>query len=513
MKLLLGALEGSALTLAVQAGTVLVAYWLIWLVYSRTFHPLAKVPGPVWASLSRTWLMYRMFRGDYQLAQVALHEKYGPLIRIAPNELSYSKPDGVSLIYRLSRPLEKTDWYHAWKGAGLKSQIDMFTITNEKKHTAYRRVVGAVYSLTSILKNEVQMDQNVAMLLDRLDGFVERKEDVDLGLWLEMYAYDNIGSVFFGKPFGFLETSSDYGGYIAAVHKAMPFLSVVSMAPAYARSILMVIAAVVPSLLRAVLAVDDIRKTAVRETEEAMARKSDDSQRHDMLTRLLDITEKKGEKIEITHHEVTGEMWVAVIAGADSTAGGLRAIIYHILKHPSVMAKLTAEIDSAYANGTLTHPAQHSQVTTLVYLTAVCKEAARVWPSFQVIMPRYAPAQGLQLPNGFFVPAGYRVGINPFVVHRDTGLFGEDAGIFRPERWLEADKEQLRRMNSAILTFGAGTRTCTGQNLAMAEIYKIVPEILRRFTISMPPEKEWTAFNASFNLTSGVVCKIERRGT
>lgn len=116
------------------------------------------------------------------------------MVRIAPNELSYSKPDGVPIIYRLSRPLEKTDWYHTWKGAGLKSQMDMFTITDEKKHSAYRRAVGGVYSLSSVLKNEANIDQNVNLFLDRLDGFVERNEEIDLGLWLEMYAYDNIGS-------------------------------------------------------------------------------------------------------------------------------------------------------------------------------------------------------------------------------------------------------------------------------------------------------------------------------
>jgi cytochrome P450 len=341
----------------------------------------------------------------------------------------------------------------------------MFTITNEKKHTAYRRLVGTVYSLTNILKNEKKMDENVQLLLSRLDGFVERKEEVDLGLWLEMYAYDNIGSVFFGKPFGFLETSSDYGGYIAAVHKAMPFLSVVAMAPSYVRTALIVVAAAVPSLLRAVLAVDDIRKTSVRETELGMARK-DDSQRHDMLSRLLDVLEKSGDKIGLTHHEVTGEMWVAVIAGADSTAGGLRAVIYHLLKHPRVMAKLTAEVDQAFESGTLTHPFQHSQVITLPYLMAVCREAARIWPSFQVTMPRYAPAQGLQLPDGFFVPKGYRVGMSPFAVQRDNELFGEDAETFRPERWLEADKERLRQMNTSMLSFGAGTRTCTGQHVS-----------------------------------------------
>ncbi|KAJ4354716.1 hypothetical protein N0V95_003556 [Ascochyta clinopodiicola] len=440
--------------------------------------------------------------GDYQVIQEALHKKYGPLVRIAPSELSYSNPDGIPVIYRISNPLEKTDWYHTFRGAGLKSQIDLFTITNEKKHAAYRRTVGGVYSLTNILKNEELMDQNVAMLLNRLDGFVERAEEVDFGLWLEMYAYDNIGSVFFGKPFGFLESSSDHGGYIAAVHKSMPFLSVVSMAPSYARTVLMVVATAVPSLLRAILAVDDIRKTAIRETEEAMARTAD-FQRHDMLTRLLKIVEDSGEKTGVTHHEVTGEMWIAVVAGADSTAGGLRAVFYHLIKRPSVMAKLISEIDSAYANNILTHPAQHSQVTTLPYLMAVCKEASRLWPSFQVIMPRYAPAEGLRLPNGFFVPCGYGIGINPFVVQRDTGTFGEDADEFRPERWLEADASQLRKMNAAMLTFGAGTRTCTGKHLAMAEIYKIVPEILRRFTISMPQEREWKIFNATFNLTSG----------
>lgn len=405
--------------------------------------------------------------------------RYGPLVRIAPNELSYSKPDGVPVIYRLSRPLEKTDWYWTWKGAGLKSQIDMFTITNEKKHTAYRRVVGTVYSLSNILKNEKKMDENVQLLLDRLDGFVERREDVDLGLWLEMYAYDNIGSVFFGKPFGFLETSSDYGGYIAAVHKAMPFLSVVAMAPSYARTALMVVAAAVPSLLRAVLAVDDIRKTSVRETELGMARK-DDSQRHDMLSRLLDVLEKSGDKIGLTHHEVTGEMWVAVIAGADSTAGGLRAVIYHLLKHPRVMAKLIAEVDQAFESGSLTHPVQHAQVITLPYLMAVCKEAARIWPSFQVTMPRYAPAQGLQLPNGFFVPEGYRVGMGPFVVQRDFELFGEDAETFRPERWLEADRERLRQMNTSMLSFGAGTRTCTGQHVSSEQSATIDEVVLMR---------------------------------
>jgi hypothetical protein len=69
-------LEGSFLSLAQKAGILLVVYWTLWLLYAKTLHPLAKVPGPLWPSLSRTWLMVRMYYGDYQIALVALHKEF-----------------------------------------------------------------------------------------------------------------------------------------------------------------------------------------------------------------------------------------------------------------------------------------------------------------------------------------------------------------------------------------------------------------------------------------------------
>lgn len=66
---------GSPVTMISWVAIALATYWATWITYSRKFHPLAEVPGPVWASISRTWLMYRMYRGDYQLAHLALHKK------------------------------------------------------------------------------------------------------------------------------------------------------------------------------------------------------------------------------------------------------------------------------------------------------------------------------------------------------------------------------------------------------------------------------------------------------
>jgi hypothetical protein len=84
-----------------------------------------------------------------------------------------------------------------------------------------------------------------------------------------MYAYDNTGVVFFGKRFGFMKDRINYGNYVESVHPAMPFFHVLASAPTYARRFLMGGATCIPKLLKAVLAVDGVKKTAERETYES----------------------------------------------------------------------------------------------------------------------------------------------------------------------------------------------------------------------------------------------------
>lgn len=73
-----------------------------------------------------------------------------------------------------------------WRPKGLGSQPDLFTQTDERAHAAYRRIVGGVYSLSSILKSEAMLDEMLELFMQRLGGFAERGEAFDFGLWLEM---------------------------------------------------------------------------------------------------------------------------------------------------------------------------------------------------------------------------------------------------------------------------------------------------------------------------------------
>jgi len=91
------------------------------------------------------------------------------------------------------------------------------------------------------------------------------------------------------------------------------------------------------------------------------------------------------------------------------------------------------------------------------------------------------------------VPGGVQIALNFWGVMRNESVFGPDAELFRPERWLtdesmtsaedlEQEKKRLDAMNEASgLVFGSGRFTCLGKSVAVLELNKIVPELLLRF--------------------------------
>ncbi len=188
------------------------------------------------------------------------------------------------------------------------------------------------------------------------------------------------------------------------------------------------------------------------------------------------------------------------------------------MKKPEVYKELMAELEAARGEGRLSSPPTYAEASKLPYLGACIKEALRVHPGVQLSIPRELPAQGLEL-CGVHIPAGYRVGMNAAVIHYDRSVFGEDAAEYRPGRWLETEGEGedarpvAARLDKYMMHFGAGTRTCIGRNISMAEIYKLVPEVLLNFRMEMAdgPDATWKTRNLWFCKQTNVVVRLERR--
>lgn len=88
-----------ALTILVLIVLTITTTTLVSILYQAHFSPLSKIPGPFLAKYSRLWLAYHGFKGDFHTLLVELHETYGDLVRIGPDELSVADVEAVRKIY------------------------------------------------------------------------------------------------------------------------------------------------------------------------------------------------------------------------------------------------------------------------------------------------------------------------------------------------------------------------------------------------------------------------------
>jgi cytochrome P450 len=201
----------------------------------------------------------------------------------------------------------------------------------------------------------------------------------------------------------------------------------------------------------------------------------------DFLSKFVKAHQEKPEQVPRSH--IISWTVSNVNAGSDTTAITLRTIFYFLMKDPASMAKLRAEIHAVEAQGMFSEFVSWSESQKLPFLDAVIREALRLHPSVGMILERVVPKGGREI-CGHFFKEGTIVGMNAWVVHRDKAVFGEDAEAWRPERWLKADPERRKKMDSCNLAFGAGSRTCLGKNISRLEMYKFVPQILRDYEVS-----------------------------
>ena len=243
----------------------------------------------------------------------------------------------------------------------------------------------------------------------------------------------------------------------------------------------------------------------------------DEDAPEDFLDKLLDMKRDQKKGVNDYHCFIMGLS--NIIAGSDTTAVSLSAILYCLLKAPRVMQKLRDEIVTKTRNGECeSDRVSFKSSQEMPYLQAVIKEALRMHPAVGLPLWRVVNEGGAEI-CGEFLPAGSEVGINAYVAHFDRDVWGADVNEFRPERWIEAEKEggdRIKTMEQYYATvrppplphlqyadknlqFGFGSRTCIGRHISYLEMTKLVPQIVRNFDFELQnPDKDWTCNNYWF---------------
>jgi cytochrome P450 len=239
-----------------------------------------------------------------------------------------------------------------------------------------------------------------------------------------------------------------------------------------------------------------------------------DALRPDFLTRFLSAREKFPDLLDEQQTEDYASTNVA--GGSDTTAVILRALVFNMLTNSKIFENFLADVKTVLkarkqsGDGDFDRPISWAEGLTMTYYQACIKEILRYHPATAQILPRIVPDEGVEL-CGKFIPGGTIIGCNAWTVHRDKKLYGSDADVFRPERWLDSPAGQVRQMENLNFTFGYGSRGCIGRNVAMLEITKFVPELFRRFDVELVDPRRYTIHASWLVVQSGLDVKIRMR--
>lgn len=154
----------------------------------RYFHPLSKVPGPFFASITDGYVWYyNGIKGGQLFRQIErLHDIYGPVVRTGPNEVHLSNPDHLDRIYAIGSKFYKDHaFYAAWGDV-------LVGIGPNEVHRRRRGPINNFFSRKSVLEVEEIVQAKANKLCDRVQGALERSEAIDVSAGVRALTVDII---------------------------------------------------------------------------------------------------------------------------------------------------------------------------------------------------------------------------------------------------------------------------------------------------------------------------------
>jgi len=450
--------------------------------YSIFLHPLRRVPGPFLAKFTELWRTSKYFRGNWHSDILELHAKYGPVVRVAPNEVSIVDRHGLTQVYGHAKGTKKTNWYDTWQV--IKSANSFFNSTEPAEHSFLRKRVSAAYSMSNILSVESRIQEVADSLWDKFDEKARNHETISMHQWADYFAYDVVGKLTLGIPIGFIKEEKDVKRLISSIHLGFFHSANLGYLPgqmAWVRNPLATF------ILNSLYGTDEFFPWTFEILKSRRVTPKDPKDEKDLMDHFMGMKEPHG--TPASDSSVLVELGNIIAAGADTTSIGIRTVLIQLLMHPEDYVRVQDEVDALYQSGTASsgrHGISYLAAEKLTYLNACIKEALRLHPSILWQLPREAPAAGVEI-AGHYIPPSATISMSPVAQNRDRATFGADADEWRPSRWIPGrwnTEAAIKDMDKYNVTFGYGSRTCVGRNLALVELHKFIAEFVHRYDAS-----------------------------
>ncbi|OAQ97358.1 hypothetical protein LLEC1_01283 [Akanthomyces lecanii] len=389
----------------------------------------------------------------------------GPVARIAPDWVVCGDPAEIRRIWGA-----RSRWTRAWWYRGMRIdpyQDSSFSTRDDALHNAIRSKLIPGYSgkevdnLHQLVQNQVQ---GLVRLLEKHvsdgDGFCI----LDMAQKIQYFALDTISSLAFNSPFGFMEQDEDRFRYIETTGNTVYILVATALIPGVISLIQSPYLQWIAPSIKDMAGIGDVIRMAERVVAERYG--PNPLVKRDMLGSFV--------KHGFSQKDAETEALIQIIAGSETTATAIQATILHIITSRDAYSRLKREIATAAEKGRISTPVTNAEAQSLPYLQAVILEGLRMFPPAAALYPKVCDTD--EVLCGVSIPAGTNVAWSPWTIMRNRDVFGRDADLFRPERWLGASKTKAMEQ-TVMMAFASGSRwECLGKNIAQLELNMVFVE-------------------------------------
>lgn len=379
---------------------------------------------------------------------VDLHEQYGEIVRTAPNELSYIKPQAWRDIFGRPGKSEMTK-DHQIIGKQQQGGWHLISAPHED-HARMRKLFTYAFSNTALVAQEHLLVQYADQMVVMMGEVMSRDGKVNMVDLFNFATFDIMAELAFGEPLGMLQ-NTDYIPWVRVIFAGLKF-----------------------TVFRAVLVDIPVLGPVLNWLSGPILQRKTDEHfmfSNNLLAKRLSYTDHNKPDLwafilqhnddgkGLTVPEMKANAGVFMVAGTETTATTLSGAVYYLCKHPRVYKKLMEEIRATFKRS---DEIALGPLGGMEYLNAVLREVLRIYVPGAGGFMRIVPPGGADI-CGEFVPGGTTVTMNHYSAYLNTVNFSDPWG-FVPERWINTDSPRFASDRREVHEpFSYGARNCIGK--------------------------------------------------
>lgn len=194
-------------------------------IYRRYFHRLRSFPGPGAAALSKFWHVWQCRRGKNYLVVESLRQKYGPIIRTGPEEITIIDPSIPTILDGPGNTCDKAVWYDF-----LLPEVAVNTTRNKGYHDLRRRIWDRGFSPKALATYEQRIVEYGELLAARIGELSREGRPVVVTDWFYWFTFDVMGEFAFARSFSMLH-DEQWHFAVRLLRRAMTLLGPFSPVP------------------------------------------------------------------------------------------------------------------------------------------------------------------------------------------------------------------------------------------------------------------------------------------